>query len=457
MKHVQALDKLLLASKQIMSADSYNELVKAQYSHLVSVLQHEQISLDDAPGLLNAVSSSTLLSHAQKEQLGGIVSTLLSVPLRIKKDNIEPYTKTPLQTHDYMHSYLTAENWAILTDASVSIQSKIELLVKACLNIGLKFPSENTTKSIIAILKAVSNKNMHPAECFDYLNIFKARLKTDRPYKSLTFECPVVYPSDVNAFMRITGFQSESPFAESKLAIDTIREMQRGIAARKSHGSVQTQKEHHKSTSSGQVQDMLQQLAVQMFSNQQHNSQIRLLSPVGNRLSRSSTSLSLPAGPLAIADTPEEAQSSNASAPVSTARETTPLAAKSLPEMIELMKTMAEGSKDQKKEAKKTKAEQKTKPSQHAKPKANPSAPKAKAKPKAKPSAPKAKAKAKQQPRDKTATADHNKRKMSVRDSKAAWAAGQVRLGDKWVQSRERKSLIARMPLRELNRRRMLK
>ena len=71
------------------------------------------------------------------------------------------------QEHHYMHRYLTAAEWDRLRNSSLSIASKIDLLVNRCKAIGLLSLTERTATALSSVLIVA-----HGQACNTKIDIF---------------------------------------------------------------------------------------------------------------------------------------------------------------------------------------------------------------------------------------------------------------------------------------------
>ena len=449
LKHLQSFDALTRASKHVMTDDAFTSLVNEQFNQLVGSLRRMSIEVPEAADVMATINDITSISKSQKESLANVIASMLQ--LNTCTPAAANSAKTVMQTHNYMQFYLTELQWQRLLDGSTPTASKVATLVDVCLRIGLKFPTEGTTKSIIALLAITSSKEMDPGHCFECLQDFKTRLKSARINYLVPFPAPATYPADVREFLAATGFNSTEEFVASKIDSEALRRASMSIAARRTHTTVVQQnaivpQPAQQCLQQALMQQSFQQLALRMFAPASReptpfDDLIKVL-PGATRSSRElprSRSFS-DAVPNAVKDTDDECTAAAAGSQQTPDRPPH----KNLQEVIDEMKRTNIATADSKK-AQKLAADNGS--SKNATPKKT-----IKAKAKASPSKEKEKAKANPSPKKPQA----KQKQHSVAESKAAWAAGYARLGASWVGSKERKSLIERMPLSEQKRRRMI-
>ena len=82
----------------------------------------------------------------------------------------------------HFENYLTATDWATLLKQDASFDLKVDTMVPRSLRIGLKFPTEQTCKNIIAIVLETAGDNLHvrASATHDLLCAFKMKLKARR-------------------------------------------------------------------------------------------------------------------------------------------------------------------------------------------------------------------------------------------------------------------------------------
>jgi hypothetical protein len=257
----------------------------------------------------------------------------------------------------------------------------------------------------------------------------------------------------VREFVAATGFNSTEEFVASKIESEALRKASMSMAARKTHTTVAQQnvvaQPMQQCLQQAMMQQSLQQLALRMFAPASHGTTpfedlIKVL-PTATRSPRISlrSKSFLDAGAPALKDN-EGTGEGDADLHETPERQPN----KGLHEVIKEMHKSSIATADSKK------AEANSRRTATDDGSSNNTTPKKQSKAKAKASPAKGKAKAKASPAKKEA---HSKQRVhSVAESKAAWAEGYARLGASWAGSKERKSLIERMPISEQKRRRFI-
>ncbi len=158
----------------------------------------------------------------------------------------EAKARAQLQTHLYMHNYLTAQDWDTLRSLRQDFQNKCLVIVRRCSMIGLRFPSEPTYCALVAILLLSSHPGppetlqFHPGTAYNMLRDVKAKLKA---WKGFGCTACQQFPITVEDFKKMVPTAYEAAYsieepAQSQVddkAVDTIRRM---IPARKTHQAV---------------------------------------------------------------------------------------------------------------------------------------------------------------------------------------------------------------------------
>ena len=419
LKQIHAFDKLMTASKSIMSEIEFSKLLATQYDQLKTCVRKVAFTVDECSDAMSAIRDISHFSKAQKEEFSCMLGQLLSNGDSVSCASSSGETKTQNQTHEFIECYLTADDWGVLMNASNTSFSKIDTLVRRCLSIGLKYPTEGTTKLAVALLLATAKDEPSSREAYELLQAFKTKLKQCRANYPSSFIAPNAYPANVLDFASSTNAFAAQPPIASMIGSEMIRYFAHRVPARKSNGALQQQQQQGKqlldpTNNSANLMSMLLNLAQQVRV--PTHPDVRLTMAPSLRKCPSS-SLLLDQPPVPQPDTPPAIADAGDAQPNK----------KSLSEVIKDMQGATQAASAKRGEPKTPTPKKKQSPK--------------KPTPKTKP-APK-------QP----STVAH--KIHTVTESKTKWAAGVKRLGAGWVNSKERKSLIEMMPASEKKRRRM--
>ena len=376
--------------------------------------------------------------------------------------------KSAMQTCEDFCKYLTDKEWNLLEDTSKDFNSKVDCLVGRCLAMGLKNPSEQTVKLIVACLVVASKSDMSPVETFEVLTAFKLRCKTARAMSPVAVG-PRVYFGDPVEFVKSRGLEDTHMPAIGRADEANVRLVAARIPARRTNNAVvcHTPQKSTGSSRTGAVCGFDEKLdllrAILGFPEQ--STRIPMMftpkqSPRADARCRTSGQEDM----LALTYPVPEAPSAEAAArsSVAPAADLPPTAALPQPAMSSVVQALQGRAQEAKDALPKPKAKAKGKAKAKAKAKPEQPLPKAKAKAKAqakaKEESPKPKAKCEQpQPKAKAkakASAQRPAGSHTAAESQLLWKEGQLKLGDAWRCSEERQELIRLMPYGEKQRRR---
>ncbi len=109
---------------------------------------------------------------------------------------------TNTQQHLHIFTYLTATAWAILQSKGYPWDVKVEYVVDFCLVIGLRYPSDDTIRCIIAILPICHERALSPQEAYDAVHDFRMKVVSKRPCNTGA-RTMTVFPKDPSEFRRL--------------------------------------------------------------------------------------------------------------------------------------------------------------------------------------------------------------------------------------------------------------
>jgi hypothetical protein len=437
LQHVRAFDSLLAASKNVVEAANYDALLKTQLSQLKQLAQRTQCSSTDCVATMQAISACLHLSSSQKEELSNVIAARLCGESAVD-ELAAPKTAGahPQQTHEYMSAYLTAEDWNVLSDNALKNEDRLNKLVDRCLSIVLLYPSELTVKSIVGLLVAANAGSLTPAESHALILTFKSKLKARRNHVSCLFSAPRTYAADAKAFATNckdaygeAGLPVDCPIPVDKLrsAVNSIpvRRTNSALAQNTSAEQMQPQRAAGQPQVDSTLQMILQAFAQQLCPRPSADVNLTYNTPRRSNTLQEQRMQLLEQQNSPAATSLETPGLQDGSAPAA-------VQPKNLQDMISSVRQATVTSK----EARALEREQ-----------AKAAQPVAVSTPKTKETK-----KVKESPAKTNLKQIH-----TVKESKAAWANGQTKLGNKWLQSKERKDLIAAMPKSEKKRRRMIK
>ena len=242
---LNATERFLLYSSNLLSAERLQDLKTAQLASLAGSFVANRESQEECGATMQALTTCSCFSQEERTTLANAIAAAM-MNSSAAKPIIDTH-KSVNQTHLHMHHYLTESDWRNLCDALSSTGKKVETLVQRCLKIGLKFPSEQTVRSIIAIIVATTPREMESRDAYELVVGFKTRLRKLRDAVRLDFLAPVSYPADVIQF-GLRGYGSNEPPVVSKLEDAHIETVCASIPARKPNQTLQ-----HNSSNAGAV------------------------------------------------------------------------------------------------------------------------------------------------------------------------------------------------------------
>ena len=193
-----------------MNSSELQTMQQTQVDALKSAFLQTEFDVQDASDLQATLSEpSNAFSAAQREELASVVARLSASRLVTSKDSPKK-RDTKLQDCSGFPSMLTDKQWDEI-EAAPDLESKVQLLVKFMLLIGLRNPTE-PTKKVVLTMAAIANDTPLGATAF-YKELQKMTNLLTRMRKSPTFPpstmstfpasgaalktmCPHVYPDD---------------------------------------------------------------------------------------------------------------------------------------------------------------------------------------------------------------------------------------------------------------------
>ena len=232
---VKAHTDFLREAAKSISGDKFATLRKQHVEQLTRSLGEvlATSSLRDATDCLQCLSESCFSDEDQ--------TTLKNVIMRMGSDAPDPTpTRMALkpQEHLWMHRYLTAKDWDVLTDRAINFGIKIDRMVKRASAIGLLSMQETTAKHITSVIIVASAQPCDLPQSYDRLLEVKMCFQRMRQHRPESVKPTMTrFPCDVIEFCISypTAYLADEMPVESQVDEQTVRELATAMPARKTH------------------------------------------------------------------------------------------------------------------------------------------------------------------------------------------------------------------------------
>ena len=278
---LKAVVEYIIASRRALGANSSGAegVVTTQFSHLKQLFQKGAESVSEASAVLHALSTPSVVDAFSAEQRKDLATALTGAGIVASPEKAGRTTKASLQTHNFLHNYLTNDDWNALVGDAV-LTDKLAVIVNRSLKLGLTNPSEMTIVANIALLFVASRLSPTAEQGYALVLEYKKLNKVRRVGVTQTLAS---FPCDVQEFCARHGDAfdaSDQPIA-SRVGADVLASMRQRIAARRSHKSLASGVETAASSSSAgaTAQAMLAAMASMMCGHQNRQIPIQMCGP----------------------------------------------------------------------------------------------------------------------------------------------------------------------------------
>lgn len=173
-EHVQAVKTLLQA---VSGTPSYAKVLESQVRAISNVIDASALSVADAALIAEALKA---FPEAEKTALTAKVAERIAAPHAALKGSS---TRASLQDFGHLMQYLTEEQWQALQDEQQPTHLKLEVLLMACVRLGLKCPTEASVQLMTALHLlmtegAAKTAAMQPGVKLEMARSIKSKLKS---------------------------------------------------------------------------------------------------------------------------------------------------------------------------------------------------------------------------------------------------------------------------------------
>ena len=288
---VQSHNNFLTSARHSLDDVAWTATVASHATKLISVVRNVAApTLPDAGSALECLRSS-VFTHLQQVDIAAAINLAVSGPAT---PTAQGRVSLQQQEHLYLHNYLTAKDWASITNPNVGTNIRIEPIVDRCVAIGLLSMAEKTAQAITSLIVAASSKTVDRNESHDIMLALKQAFRAMRlrraadcrptlskfpeDWSQFKAQCPGMYPIDAEPV--------PCPIDPKHIA-----RMRGTVACRKTHTSLRTDAAVARSSSASSASQppLVMQLVQAMFAmqqQQQHQRQpldVMMLQPPRNR------------------------------------------------------------------------------------------------------------------------------------------------------------------------------
>ena len=168
-KHAQAIKSLLSA---VHGTSAYQETLEVQSRALASAIDNATFTLEEAAELAAELKG---FPDAEKTMLTAKTTDRIAAPSQKLSRNV-------LQDFCFLPHYLTETTWMLLQSESEPTHVKLDALIQAAINLGMKCPSETTMQTICALHLLLEGKkkamSLSPAMKLQMARSIKNKFRT---------------------------------------------------------------------------------------------------------------------------------------------------------------------------------------------------------------------------------------------------------------------------------------
>ena len=236
---LEAASRLLEAARKSQSQEQLNTLTLNQVRRLAALTGSADLGAEaELAAFLEALDRSPFAPDQRKE-LADAALNAPSIPMR-EKGAVKTYR---MQSCLSFQNYLTEENWIDMRNGQLTMEHKIMLMVKRCVEVGLETPTEATHVHLLAVVIALDGSSFNADTALKWLDTQKHQLKKLRS----TLTAPSLhdkFPEHWAEFLETDPpcKVSASPAAAQPPNFDkNIKRLATMLPARKTHRSVTQQ------------------------------------------------------------------------------------------------------------------------------------------------------------------------------------------------------------------------
>lgn len=190
--------------------------------------------LSDAALAMNALSKGCF-DLDQQQSIAATINGVVSEPSIAAESRIT----LKQQDHTSFEAYMTDADWATLTDHSVDINDKIEVIVLRAVSIGLLSMTEKTAQHIAAVFIVAAGLSCTASTSYEILQSIKLSFKKMRQQRTATCRPTLSsFPADVTIFTSQFPGCYDKPPVPSRIDQKSITKAKAVIACRKSNALV---------------------------------------------------------------------------------------------------------------------------------------------------------------------------------------------------------------------------
>ena len=216
---------------------------KEQLIRSLGSLAAGNISLVDAAASLDYLRES---SFAKEEQASITLAINAAVNNRDSDAGgavVQASPRVTLKPQEMLHPqrYFTAKDWESLRNPALSLQSRLDVVVRRCSSIGLISTSEKTAAALTAVVIVARGAQCDSNDCFDALLSLKNALKQMRLHRASSVKQSCLrFPADPADFTKLYPDSYEEPPVACPIDESSITCLRDGMPCRRTHSSVRT-------------------------------------------------------------------------------------------------------------------------------------------------------------------------------------------------------------------------
>ena len=267
---------------------------KGQLRKSLQAIPKNQVSLNDAADALDVVKGSCF-SEQDKADIVASISAIVSnvghsgdSPAASHRDALKQ------QEHLFMHRYMTEADWVALRNPSLSMASKIDVVIARSKAIGLLSLTEKTAKALSALVIVAHGQACDTNACYETTRTIKEGFRKMRNVRcaSTTATC-AKFPDVAATFVAAWPGAYEAGHGPIECPIDqsTINTLMNSMPCRCTHTSLRTQSFLTTSPSGrlpssissdvSALQNLLVPIAQALATQGQHGLKLEVGSPLG--------------------------------------------------------------------------------------------------------------------------------------------------------------------------------
>ena len=204
----------------------------------------KKYDLGDAAATLDCIRDS-LFSESEKEELTTFIGTASFLKDVDPATEIRTTVREQLkpQEHLYIHNYLSEAEWQQLRNSSITVGTKVDVLVTKCGKIGLFSVHEKSARAICATLVVAHGQACDHSQCYDLLQIIKQGFKMLRSRRSASQKPSLSkFPASTQEFVLLAGnLFGEDPVDQPIVCpvdVNLIIQLRDSMPCRKTHNAL---------------------------------------------------------------------------------------------------------------------------------------------------------------------------------------------------------------------------